>query len=76
MCKLGKESVACRGTSYGFLANRAYVAMVKEIIQMVWERVVSPGVIDKALKLGHRVALGYLLCKRSLTLCIDTMKCF
>ncbi|MBE9570584.1 MAG: NAD-binding protein, partial [Proteobacteria bacterium] len=58
--KLGKEPVTCRDSSYGFLANRAYIAMGKEAIQMVWERVASPEEIDKALKLGYNLPMGPL----------------
>lgn len=58
--KLGKEAVVCRDTSYGFLANRAYMAMVKETIQMVWERIASPEEIDKAIKLGYGLPMGPL----------------
>jgi 3-hydroxyacyl-CoA dehydrogenase len=58
MRKLGKESVVCEHTSYGFLTNQAYVAMVKETIQMVEERVASPEVIGKALKLGYSLSMG------------------
>ena len=58
--KLGKEPVVCRDISYGFLANRAYRAMVEEATQMVWERVASPEEIDKALKLGYNLPMGPL----------------
>jgi 3-hydroxybutyryl-CoA dehydrogenase len=58
--KLGKESVVCRDISYGFLANRAYRAMVEEATQMVWERVASPEEIDKALRLGYSLPMGPL----------------
>jgi 3-hydroxybutyryl-CoA dehydrogenase len=58
--KLGKEPVVCKDTSYGFLANRAYRALTNEAIQMVWERVASPGEIDKALKLGYNLPMGPL----------------
>jgi 3-hydroxybutyryl-CoA dehydrogenase len=58
--KLGKEPVCCRDSSYGFLANRAYVAMAKEAAQMVWERVASPEDIDKAIKLGYNSPMGPL----------------
>lgn len=58
--KLGKEPVICRDISYGFLANRAYIAMGKEAVQMVWERVASPEEIDKALKLGYNLPMGPL----------------
>jgi 3-hydroxybutyryl-CoA dehydrogenase len=58
--KLGKEPVICKDFSYGFLANRAYRAMVDEAIQMVWERVASPEEIDKALKLGYNLPMGPL----------------
>ena len=58
--KLGKEPVVCRDTSYGFLANRAYRAMIEETVQMVWERVASPEEIDKALKLGYNLPMGPL----------------
>jgi 3-hydroxybutyryl-CoA dehydrogenase len=58
--KLGKEPVVCRDTSYGFLANRAYEALREEAVQMVWERVASPGDIDQALKLGYNLPLGPL----------------
>jgi len=58
--KLGKEPVLCRDSSYGFLANRAYIAMGKEAIQMVWERGASPEEIDKALKLGYNLPMGPL----------------
>ena len=57
---LGKEAVVCRDYSYGFLANRAYIAMGKEAIQMVWERVAPPEEIDKALKLGYNLPMGPL----------------
>jgi 3-hydroxybutyryl-CoA dehydrogenase len=58
--RLGKEPVVCRDTSYGFLANRAYRAMIEETVQMVWERVASPEEIDKALKLGYNLPMGPL----------------
>jgi 3-hydroxybutyryl-CoA dehydrogenase len=58
--KLGKEPVVCRDTSYGFLANRAYRAMIEETVQMVWERVASPEEIDLALKLGYNLPMGPL----------------
>jgi len=58
--KLGKEPVVCRDFSYGFLANRAYLGMVKEALQMVWERVGSPEEIDKALRLGYNLPMGPL----------------
>jgi 3-hydroxybutyryl-CoA dehydrogenase len=58
--KLGKEPVVCRDSSYGFLANRAYIAMVNEAAQMVWERVASPAEIDKALMLGMNLPEGPL----------------
>jgi len=63
MRKLGKEPVVCRGTSYWFLANRAYMAMVKETIQMVWERVASPEEIDKAFKLGYSLPMDIYFVK-------------
>lgn len=58
--KLGKEPLVCRDSSYGFLANRAYIAMVNEAAQMVWERVASPAEIDKALMLGMNLPEGPL----------------
>ncbi len=58
--KLGKEPVVCKDFSYGFLANRAYIAMMTEAVQMVWERVASPEEIDKALKLGYNLPMGPL----------------
>jgi 3-hydroxybutyryl-CoA dehydrogenase len=58
--KLGKEPVVCRDISYGFLANRAYRAMVEEATQMVWERDASPEEIDRALKLGYNLPMGPL----------------
>jgi 3-hydroxybutyryl-CoA dehydrogenase len=59
--RLGKEAVVCRDTSYGFLANRAYMmGLMNESIQMVWERVACPGDIDKALKLGYNLPVGPL----------------
>jgi len=58
--KLGKEPVVCRDISYGFLANRAYTALVNEAAQMVWERVAPPEEIDKALKLGYNLPMGPL----------------
>ena len=57
---LGKEPVVCRDTSYGFLANRAYSAMMDEAVQMLWERVAPPAEIDKALKLGYNLPMGPL----------------
>jgi 3-hydroxybutyryl-CoA dehydrogenase len=58
--KLGKEPLVCKDVSFGFLANRAYTAMILESIQMVWERVASPQGIDKALKLGYGLPIGPL----------------
>lgn len=58
--RLGKEPVVCRDVSYGFLANRAYGGMMREAIEMVWERVASPEEIDKALKLGYNLPMGPL----------------
>ena len=58
--KLGKEPVRCRDSSYGFLANRAYITLAKEALQMVWERVAPPDEIDKALKLGYNLPMGPL----------------
>lgn len=58
--KLGKESVLCRDTSYGFLANRAYEALREEALQIVWEKVSSPEDVDKSLKLGYNLPLGPL----------------
>ncbi|MEM3731240.1 MAG: 3-hydroxyacyl-CoA dehydrogenase family protein [Candidatus Bathyarchaeia archaeon] len=58
--KLGKEPVVCKDVSYGFLANRAYGGMMREAIEMVWERVASPEDIDKALKLGYNLPMGPL----------------
>jgi len=57
---LQKEPVVCRDASYGFLANRAYLALRIEAVQMVWERVASPEEIDKALKLGYNLPMGPL----------------
>jgi len=56
---LQKEPVVCRD-SYGFLANRAYIALRLEAVQMVWEWVASPEEIDKALKLGYNLPIGPL----------------
>jgi 3-hydroxybutyryl-CoA dehydrogenase len=58
--KLGKQPVICKDVSYGFLANRAYGGMMREAIEMVWERVASPEEIDKALKLGYNLPMGPL----------------
>lgn len=58
--RLGKEPLACRDFSYGFLANRAYTAMALEGVQMVWERVAPPQDIDKALKLAYGLPIGPL----------------
>jgi len=58
--KLGKEPVVCRDVGYGFLANRAYLPMRNEAVQMVWEHVASPEDIDKALKLGYNLPIGPL----------------
>jgi 3-hydroxybutyryl-CoA dehydrogenase len=58
--KLGKEALVCKDFSFGFLANRAYTAMIFESVQMVWERVASPEEIDKALKLGYGLPIGPL----------------
>lgn len=57
---LGKEPMICRDFSFGFLANRAYTAMLLEAVQMVWERVASPEEIDKALRLGYGLPIGPL----------------
>ena len=58
--KLGKEPLVCKDFSFGFLANRAYTAMILESVQMVYERVASPQDIDKALKLGYGLPIGPL----------------
>lgn len=58
MKKVGKEPVMCKDISLGFLANRAYAAMLNEAVQMVWERVASPQDIDKAMKLGYNFPMG------------------
>jgi 3-hydroxybutyryl-CoA dehydrogenase len=58
--KLGKEALVCKDFSFGFLANRAYTAMIFESVQMVWERVASPEEIDRALKLGYGLPIGPL----------------
>lgn len=58
--KLGKETVVCNDIGYGFVANRAYRAMIMEAVQMVWERVASPEDIDKALRLGYNLPVGPL----------------
>ncbi|MFH1112341.1 MAG: 3-hydroxyacyl-CoA dehydrogenase family protein [Pseudomonadota bacterium] len=57
---LGKEPIVCRDSSYGFLANRAYMGMVNEAVQMVWERTASPDDIDRAMKLGMGLPAGPL----------------
>lgn len=57
---LGKEPMICKDFSFGFLANRAYTAMLLEAVQMVWERVASPEEIDKALRLGYALPIGPL----------------
>lgn len=57
--KLDKEPVVCKD-SYGFLANRAYMPMMYEAVQMLWERVATPEDIDKALKLGYNLPMGPL----------------
>lgn len=58
--RLGKEPVVCRDIGYGFLANRSYAALMREAVQMLWERVASPEDIDKALKLGYNLPMGPL----------------
>lgn len=58
--RLGKEPLVCKDSSFGFLANRTYTAMVLEGVQMVWERVASPEDIDKALRLGYGLPIGPL----------------
>ena len=60
MQRINKEPVICKDISLGFLANRAYAAMVVEATQMVYERVASPQDIDKALKLGYNLPMGPL----------------
>jgi len=57
---LGKEPVVCRDVGYGFLANRAYMALANEAMQIVWEGVASPEDVDKALKLGFNLPVGPL----------------
>lgn len=57
---LGKAPIVCKDVGYGFLANRAYGAMRREAVQMVWDRVASPQDIDKALKLGYNLPMGPL----------------
>lgn len=58
--KLGKETVVCPDCSFGFLANRVYLPMRMEAIQMVWERVASPADIDKAARLAFNLPMGPL----------------
>src|SRR4030042_2992434 len=45
--KLRKEPLVCKDFSFGFLANRAYTAMILEAVQMVWGRLASPEEIDR-----------------------------
>ena len=58
--KVNKEPVICKDFSFGFLANRAYRAMIEEATQMLWERVAPPDEIDKALRLGYNLPMGPL----------------
>ena len=58
--KFGKETVLCKDFSFGFLANRAYTAMILECVQMVWERVAPPQDIDNALKSSYELPIGPL----------------
>jgi 3-hydroxybutyryl-CoA dehydrogenase len=58
--RMGKETVVCRDIGYGFLANRPYMAMIGEAVEMVWERVAPPAEIDKAVKLGYNLPMGPL----------------
>lgn len=58
--KLGKDPLVCKDFSYGFVAARAYRGLMREALQMVWERVASPEDIDKALKLGYNLPMGPL----------------
>jgi len=58
--KLGKDSITCQDFSFGFVANRAYSAMVNEAVQMLWERVATPEDIDKVLKMGYGLLAGPL----------------
>ncbi len=57
---LEKEPVVCSDASYGFLANRAYLPLRMEAVQMLWERAGTPEDIDKALKLGYNLPMGPL----------------
>lgn len=56
---LQKEPVPCQD-SFGFLANRAYIALRLEAVQMLWERMAPPEEIDRALKLGYNLPMGPL----------------
>lgn len=58
--KLGKETVVCSDASFGFLANRLYLPMRLEAVQMVWEWVASPADIDKAARLAFNFPMGPL----------------
>lgn len=58
--KLGKEPIVCPDASYGFLANRLYLPMRLEAVEMVWERVAQPADIDKAAKLAFNLPIGPL----------------
>ena len=52
--------MVCRDSSYRFLANRAYNAILNETLQTVWEKVASPADIYKALRLGYNFPMGPL----------------
>ena len=58
--KLGKTPIVIKDSprAYGFVANRAYAALVRECRAIVEEGIATPEQVDTALKLGYNFPMG------------------
>jgi len=58
--KLGKTPIVIKDSpqTYGFVANRAYAALVRECRAIVEEGIATPEQVDTALKLGYNFPMG------------------
>ena len=58
--KLGKTPIVIKDSdvAYGFVANRAYLALARECKAIVEEGIATPEQVDTALKLGYNFPMG------------------
>lgn len=58
--KLGKTPIVIKDSTrvYGFVANRAYAALVRECQAIVADGIATPEQVDTALKLGYGFPMG------------------